>query len=56
MWKSRSCKSESESKKEKENWGVTTHFLEIIELKFGKKCHKFFVFYAFLELRLLYFL
>ena len=22
---------------QKENWGVTTHFSEIIELKFGKK-------------------
>ena len=24
---------------QKENWGVTVHFSEIIKLQFGKKCH-----------------
>jgi len=28
----------------KRKWGVTRHFSEIIELRFGKKRHTFFVF------------
>jgi len=34
----------------KRKLGVTVHFSEIIELKFGKKCHTFFIFLSFLRI------